>query len=131
MNATDRDLLLDGFPRTVGQARLLDEQMKKSNRPLNLVINLNVPEELILQRIEGRWYHPPSVSLAILEYGHYAKELFMQGRVYNDTYNPPQRSGLDDMTGEPLEKRVDDSRAVFGKRIRLFNEQSQPMLDYC
>lgn len=55
----------------------------------------------------------------------------MQGRVYNDTFNPPKKKGIDDVTGEPLEKRVDDTRQVFGARIDKFNKEAKPMLEYC
>lgn len=54
-----------------------------------------------------------------------------QGRVYNDTFNPPKKKGLDDVTDEPLEKRIDDTRAVFGARIDRYNKEAQPMLQYC
>lgn len=56
----DRDWLLDGFPRTGGQAQLLSEMLERKQRPLSLVVNLNVPEEVILQRILERWTHVPS-----------------------------------------------------------------------
>lgn len=59
--------------------------------PLSLIINLDVPDEVILSRISDRWVHLPS------------------GRVYNLSYNPPKVSGLDDATGEPLTKRPDDN----------------------
>lgn len=61
----EEDVLFDGFPRTVGQARLLDQLLQKLGKPLNLVIHLDVPEEVILERIEGRWYHPASVRLRV------------------------------------------------------------------
>lgn len=56
----DSDWILDGFPRTGGQATLLDEVLRSQNRPLSLVVNLRVPEEVILQRVLDRWTHIPS-----------------------------------------------------------------------
>jgi nucleoside-triphosphate--adenylate kinase len=64
---------------------------RKQGYPLNLVVNLDVPDEVILSRISDRWVHLPS------------------GRVYNLSYNRPRVDGLDDETGEPLTKRPDDN----------------------
>jgi adenylate kinase len=107
--------VLDGFPRTVGQGKLLDAHLRsvslytyselffsyqrtivglvfrKQGSPLNLVVNLDVPDEIILARISDRWVHLPS------------------GRVYNLSYNRPRVDGIDDETGEPLTKRPDDN----------------------
>ncbi|KAG0330724.1 hypothetical protein BG000_011550 [Podila horticola] len=104
--------LLDGFPRTMTQAQTLDHTLESSNQPLNLVIHLNVPEDVILQRIMDRWVHIPS------------------GRVYNMTYNPPKRAGLDDVTGEPLERRPDDNPETFKIRLQKHHELTEPLLDY-
>ncbi|KAH9005275.1 adenylate kinase-domain-containing protein [Lactarius hatsudake] len=83
--------ILDGFPRTVGQGKLLDAHLRKQGLPLSLVVNLDVPDDVILARISDRWVHLPS------------------GRVYNLSYNRPRVDGLDDETGEPLTKRPDDN----------------------
>ncbi|KAF9143145.1 hypothetical protein BG015_000529 [Linnemannia schmuckeri] len=104
--------LLDGFPRTMTQAQTLDHTLESLNQPLNLVIHLNVPEEVILQRIMDRWVHIPS------------------GRVYNMTYNPPKRAGVDDVTGEPLERRPDDNPETFKIRLQKHHELTEPLLDY-
>ncbi|KAK3838824.1 MAG: adenylate kinase-domain-containing protein [Linnemannia gamsii] len=104
--------LLDGFPRTMTQAQALDHTLESLSQPLNLVIHLNVPEEVILQRIMDRWVHIPS------------------GRVYNMTYNPPKRAGLDDVTGEPLERRPDDNPETFKIRLQKHHELTEPLLDY-
>ncbi|CAO1626440.1 unnamed protein product [Jaminaea pallidilutea] len=104
--------LLDGFPRTKGQAQLLDESLAEQDRPLNLVVNLDVPEEVILGRILDRWVHPPS------------------GRVYNLSYNPPKRAGLDDVTSEPLVQRSDDNEDTFRARLQSFHASTGPMIDH-
>ncbi|KAI9341042.1 adenylate kinase-domain-containing protein [Pilaira anomala] len=104
--------LLDGFPRTIKQAEALDASLKKIMQPLNLVINLQVPEDVILQRIMDRWIHIPS------------------GRVYNLSYNPPLVPGLDDVTGEPLSKRPDDTPEVFKVRLEQHHAMASPLLDH-
>ncbi|KAL1921247.1 uncharacterized protein VTP21DRAFT_10963 [Calcarisporiella thermophila] len=104
--------LLDGFPRNQNQAIMLDEFLSEEGKPLNMVINLDVPEDVILQRILDRWVHIPS------------------GRVYNLSYNPPKRPGLDDVTGEPLQKRPDDNVEVFSTRLKQYRQQTLPLLEY-
>ncbi|CAI2164316.1 3845_t:CDS:2 [Funneliformis geosporum] len=104
--------LLDGFPRTINQATSMDENLVSSGQPLNLVINLHVPEEVILQRIMDRWVHVPS------------------GRIYNLSYNPPRIPGLDDITGEILTKRADDNPDTFKIRLQKHHELTEPLLEY-
>ncbi|CDS06843.1 hypothetical protein LRAMOSA09368 [Lichtheimia ramosa] len=104
--------LLDGFPRSLLQAKTLDTMLQRLNQPLNLVINLEVPEEVILERIMDRWVHVPS------------------GRVYNLSYNPPRTPGLDDITGEPLSKRPDDTPEVFRVRMQQYKTMAAPLLDH-
>nr|CDI53323.1 probable ADK2-adenylate kinase, mitochondrial [Melanopsichium pennsylvanicum 4] len=106
------DWLLDGFPRTLGQAQMLDQMLDRQGKPLKLIINLDVPEHVILDRILQRWTHLPS------------------GRVYNLSYNPPKVQGKDDITGEPLSKRQDDNVETFGKRLSSFHAQTDPMLQH-
>ncbi|KAI9476158.1 MAG: adenylate kinase 2 [Benjaminiella poitrasii] len=108
----DVNWLLDGFPRTLNQAKALDNTLNKISQPLNLVVNLQVPEDIILQRIMDRWVHIPS------------------GRVYNLSYNPPRNPGLDDLTGEPLSKRPDDTPEVFKVRLDQHHAMAEPLLDY-
>jgi adenylate kinase len=104
--------ILDGFPRTLGQAELLDAHLKKRNTPLTLVVNLDVPDEVILSRISDRWVHLPS------------------GRVYNMFYNRPRVEGFDDQTGEPLTKRPDDNPEIFARRLAAFYASTSPLLSY-
>lgn len=85
----DYHWILDGFPRTIGQGQLLDKQLESNS--INLVINLDVPDSIILDRIQQRWIHEKS------------------GRVYNLGYNPPKVAGKDDVTGEALTQRDDDN----------------------
>ncbi|KAF9464751.1 adenylate kinase-domain-containing protein [Collybia nuda] len=104
--------ILDGFPRTLGQGELLNSHLKAKNTPLSLIVNLDVPDEVILGRISDRWVHLPS------------------GRVYNMSYNRPKIDGLDDETGEPLIKRPDDNIEVFSRRLSQFYASTSPLLAY-
>lgn len=99
--------LLDGFPRTAGQAGQLDGLV-----PINLAVSIKTPFDVILERISGRWVHEAS------------------GRVYNTTFNPPQVAGLDDVTGEALVKRADDDEETYRTRFRKFQETSEPLLEH-
>ncbi|KAI8091156.1 adenylate kinase-domain-containing protein [Gilbertella persicaria] len=109
---TNKNWLLDGFPRTIRQAQALDASLQRLTQPLNLVINLQVPEQVILERIIDRWVHIRS------------------GRVYNLSYNPPLVPGFDDVTGEPLSKRPDDTEQVFKVRLEQHHQMAMPLLDH-
>ena len=104
--------ILDGFPRTLAQATLLDDYLVPQKQDLNFVINLTVPKDAILDRIRGRWIHATS------------------GRTYNTTYNRPKVEGLDDVTGEPLEKRVDDEEGVYVHRLETYAKMTVPLTQY-
>ena len=99
--------ILDGFPRTAKQASRLDALI-----PINLVVSLITPTDIILSRIASRWVHAPS------------------GRVYNTEFNAPKVDGKDDVTGEPLTKRADDDEETWKQRLRKFDETSQPLLEH-
>lgn len=99
--------ILDGFPRTAVQAEKCDRII-----PINLVVNLKTPLEVIMERISGRWVHEPS------------------GRVYNTTFNAPKIPGFDDVTGERLMQRPDDDAEVYRERFRKFQETSEPLLEH-
>ncbi|MCJ1289673.1 hypothetical protein MMC34_001206 [Xylographa carneopallida] len=103
----DASFILDGFPRTAAQASRLDAVI-----PVNLVVSLITPVNIILSRIASRWVHAPS------------------GRVYNTDFNAPKVEGKDDVTGEPLTKRPDDDEDTWKQRLRKFEETSQPLLDH-
>ncbi|KAL6863877.1 adenylate kinase [Trichoderma novae-zelandiae] len=99
--------MLDGYPRTVSQAVTLDKLV-----PMNLVVSLQTPFSVILERIAGRWVHEPS------------------GRVYNTAFNRPRVPGRDDVTGEPLVQRPDDNEETYRARFRKFQENSEPILKH-
>lgn len=98
--------ILDGFPRTALQASRLDSLI-----PVNLVVSIITPINIILGRIADRWVHAPS------------------GRVYNVSFNKPKAPGKDDITGEPLTRRDDDNEGTWRTRLKKFNETSDPLLE--
>lgn len=99
--------LLDGFPRTVAQAEALDALTN-----IDCVVVIDVPEDDIVKRLTGRRIHPAS------------------GRVYHVLHNPPQVADKDDMTGEPLIQRADDSEETVRNRLSVYREQTSPLLKY-
>ncbi|KAI4862786.1 adenylate kinase [Hypoxylon rubiginosum] len=99
--------LLDGFPRTATQAERLDGIV-----PINWVVSLQTPFDVIMQRISSRWVHEPS------------------GRVYNTSFNAPKVPGFDDITGDRLVQRADDKEEVYRTRFQKFQETSEPLLEH-
>uniref|UniRef100_A0AC11C3V2 Adenylate kinase 2 n=1 Tax=Ovis aries TaxID=9940 RepID=A0AC11C3V2_SHEEP len=104
--------LLDGFPRTVRQAEMLDDLMKKRKEKLDSVIEFSIPDSLLIRRITGRLIHPPS------------------GRSYHEEFNPPKESMKDDVTGEPLIRRSDDNEKALKIRLKAYHTQTTPLVEY-
>lgn len=100
--------LFDGFPRTLVQA----EALKKAEIPIDTVIEIYVPDDEIIKRMSGRLVHPAS------------------GRVYHKIYNPPKIVNQDDLTGEPLIQRDDDKEETVRKRLDVYHQQTEPLLQY-
>jgi adenylate kinase len=100
--------LFDGFPRTIAQA----DAMKDSGVNIDYVLEIDVPDELIVERMTGRRTHQPS------------------GRVYHVKFNPPKTDNLDDVTGEPLVQRDDDKEETVKKRLAVYHTQTEVLLDY-
>ncbi len=100
--------LLDGFPRTIPQAKALTD----ANVELDEIIEIAVDDEAIVHRMSGRRVHPAS------------------GRVYHEIYNPPKESGVDDVTGEALILREDDKEDTVRQRLAVYHEQTKPLLAY-
>ncbi|XP_047543785.1 GTP:AMP phosphotransferase AK3, mitochondrial [Vanessa atalanta] len=99
--------LLDGFPRTVAQANALWKV-----QPVDLVLNLVVPFEVIIDRVKNRWVHLPS------------------GRVYNIGFNTPKVMGKDDVTGEDLIQRPDDKPEAVQKRLQIYESVTRPVITF-
>jgi adenylate kinase len=100
--------LLDGFPRTIPQA----EAMKQSKVRIEHVLQIVVPDEVIIERMSGRWCHLPS------------------GRTYHLRFNPPKIAGLDDLTGEALVQREDDREETVSNRLGIYHRQTEPLIAY-
>jgi adenylate kinase len=100
--------LLDGFPRTIPQA----DAMKENSVDVDSVIEFDVPDEVIVERMAGRRVHSGS------------------GRVYHLVYNPPKVEGKDDDTGQDLSIRPDDEEATVRKRLAIYHEQTKPLVNY-
>lgn len=103
-----KGFLLDGFPRTVVQA----EAVTQAGIHLDAVVEIEVPDANIIERLSGRRVHPGS------------------GRVYHIQYNPPKQEGTDDETGEALIQRDDDKPETIQKRLDVYHEQTEPVADY-
>ena len=104
--------ILDGFPRSVGQADLLDKMLSEMEMSIDHVVALEVATEDLMARVLGRRIHKPS------------------GRSYHLTFKPPKVDGKDDVTGEALESRSDDTEETMGARVATFESQTRPVLDH-
>ncbi|MGY6270256.1 adenylate kinase [Achromobacter denitrificans] len=100
--------LFDGFPRTIPQA----DALKSAGVKLDYVVEIEVPEEDIIERMSGRRVHQPS------------------GRSYHVRFNPPKVEGQDDVTGEALIQRDDDREDTVRNRLSVYREQTRPLVDY-
>ncbi|GGI75975.1 adenylate kinase [Shewanella gelidii] len=104
----EKGYLLDGFPRTIPQA----DAMAANGIVIDHVIEIDVPDEQIVNRMSGRRVHSGS------------------GRVYHIVYNPPKVEGKDDVTGEDLSIRPDDEESTVRKRLAIYHEQTEPLVNY-
>ena len=100
--------LFDGFPRTIVQA----EAMRNAGVKLDYVLEIDVPDSAIIERMSGRRVHVAS------------------GRTYHVRFNPPKSPGVDDVTGEPLIQRVDDEEETVRKRLAVYAAQTRPLVEY-
>jgi adenylate kinase len=100
--------LFDGFPRTIPQA----EALKEANVALDFVVEIDVDDASIIERMSGRRVHPAS------------------GRSYHLKFNPPRVAGKDDATGEALIQRDDDREETVGKRLEVYRDQTRPLVAY-
>ncbi|MEP7296199.1 MAG: adenylate kinase [Burkholderiales bacterium] len=100
--------LFDGFPRTIVQA----DAMKAAGVNLDVVLEIDVPDESIIERMSGRRVHMAS------------------GRTYHIKFNPPKVAGKDDVTGEDLIQRADDEEATVRNRLQVYKNQTQPLVEY-
>jgi adenylate kinase len=103
-----KGFLFDGFPRTIPQA----EAMLREGVQIDRVIEIDVPDVDIITRLSGRRMHEAS------------------GRVYHIEHNPPKTAGVDDVTGEVLIQRPDDTEETVRKRLQLYHEQTKPLVEF-
>ena len=100
--------LFDGFPRTIPQA----DAMREATVAIGYVLEIDVPDAVIVERMSGRRVHLAS------------------GRTYHLVFNPPKVTGKDDVTGEPLVQRADDSEETVTKRLEVYRSQTLPLIAY-
>jgi adenylate kinase len=109
---TDADcshgFLFDGFPRTIPQAQALVD----AGIDIDVVLEIDVPDEEIVKRLSGRRVHPGS------------------GRIYHVDVKPPKNPGKDDITGEPLVQREDDKEETIRKRLQVYHDQTRPLVSF-
>nr|GEX59406.1 adenylate kinase 4 [Tanacetum cinerariifolium] len=97
---------------TVAQAEKLDEMLQKQGTKIDKVLDFAIDDSILEERITGRWIHASS------------------GRTYHTKFAPPKVPGIDDVTGEPLMQRKDDTAAVLKSRLEAFHRQTEPVIDY-
>lgn len=110
--AGDGGFLLDGFPRTIPQAEALDELLAQLDRPLDAVLVINVPEQILVQRLSGRRSCPAC------------------GAVYNIYFDPPREAGICDRCGGALVERADDTAETVRRRLEVYRRQTEPLIEY-
>ena len=104
--------ILDGFPRTIPQAKGLEILLEKINHKLTNVIVLEISDDIIVKRMGGRRIHLPS------------------GRIYHVEYNPPINEGKDDLTNEELSIRDDDKEQTVRDRLKIYHKSTSPLIEY-
>ena len=111
-NDCNNGYILDGFPRTLPQAKGLDALLDNIDSNLDKVIIIKVDDDVIIDRMSGRRVHKNS------------------GRIYHIKYNPPKNEGLDDITNEPLSIRSDDKRETVKNRLKIYHDLTKPLINF-
>lgn len=104
--------ILDGFPRTIPQAECLDKALEALNEKIDYAVDVEVPDENIVRRMSGR------------------RACLSCGATYHVVYNPPKEEGVCDRCGKELVLREDDKPETVEKRLKVYHEQTQPLIDY-
>jgi len=104
--------LLDGFPRTPAQAEALQNMLADFNGKVNAVPYISVPEAVLVERLTGRW------------------TCKAEGHVFHEKFNPPEKAGICDHDGSELYQRDDDKVETVKRRIRVYLDQTLPLIEY-
>ena len=107
----DVGFLLDGFPRSIGQADALGEEMERRGRRLTAALLIDAPDECVIERLSGR-------------------RQCSNGHLYHIKYDPPKQDDTCDQCGRPLVQRDDDRPEVIRERLKTYHEQTEPLIDY-
>jgi len=107
----DDGFLLDGFPRTIGQADALGEEMDKLGRRLTAALLIEAPDDVVVERLSGR-------------------RQCSNGHLYHVSYDPPKHEGVCDQCGRPLAQRDDDQPDAIRERLAVYHKLTEPLKDY-
>lgn len=107
----EKGAVLDGFPRTPAQAKALETLLDKLDGGVKVVPYIKVPDEVLVERLSGRW-------------------MSSSGRVYHALHNPPKVKWIDDFDGSQLYQREDDKPETVRHRIDVYKEQTEPLINY-
>jgi adenylate kinase len=108
----DEGFLLDGFPRTIGQAEMLDETLIRLGRSLNAALLIEAPDDEVVRRLSGR------------------RTCAKGGHVYHVEFDPPKNEGVCDQDGSQLIQRADDKPETVRKRLSVYHEQTEPLIEW-